>query len=161
MTEPLNFSIRPNLPAVRTEATAIAQRLAENGIPPWRDPIKALDWHDCATESIFEEAAPGDAIDVAEASDGEVCGFIVLRSRKDLMTGEVQGHISDFAVTQAAEGRGAAQTWMTSAEEWARGRGFRCLALDVFAMNHHARAIYARTGFGEQKLKMVKVFSQP
>lgn len=72
MLEPLSFTIRPYQPADREEVTAIAQRLVENGIPPWRDPLKALDWHNRATQSIFEEEAPGDAIYVAAAAPGRL-----------------------------------------------------------------------------------------
>lgn len=160
MTEPLPFSIRPYQPADRAEVTAIAQRLAENGIPPWRDPLKALEWHNRTTESIFEEIAPGDAIKVAAAPDGSLLGFIVLRTNNDFQTGEEQGYVSDFAVAQLAEGRGIAQALMAAAEEWARGRNFRCMALDVFAMNPRARSFYARVGFEEQNVKLVKVLRE-
>ena len=161
MDEPFSYTIRPYQPSDRAEVTAIAQRLVENGIPPWRDPVKALDWHNRATESIFEEGAPGDAVLVAQASSGGLLGFVALRTNQDFQTGEEQGYVSDFAVTQPAEGRGVAQALMAAAEEWALNRKFRFLTLDVFGMNPRARAFYARVGFAEQNLRLVKVLRQP
>jgi GNAT superfamily N-acetyltransferase len=160
MPEPIPFSIRLYQPADREEVTAIAQRLVENGIPPWRDPLQALAWHNRTTEHIFEEEAPGDAMYVA-AAQGGLLGFVALRSNRDFQTDEEQGYVSDFAVTQSAEGRGVAQALMAAAEEWARSRGFRFLSLDVFAMNQRARAFYARSGFAEQNLRLVKVLREP
>jgi ribosomal protein S18 acetylase RimI-like enzyme len=182
MIAPLSFTIRLYQPADREEITAIAQRLAENGIPPWRDPLKALDWHNRTTEHIFEEEAPGDAIYVAEAapgslhglpsslpgspgnllgSPGSLLGFVALRTNRDFQTGEEQGYVSDFAVSQPAEGRGVAQALMAAAEEWARTRQYRFLTLDVFAMNQRARAFYARAGFAEQNLRLIKDLRKP
>ena len=34
-------------------------------------------------------------------------------------------------------------------------RGFHTIALDTFAMNGHARAVYARLGFADETLTMV------
>ena len=160
MLEPLPFTIRLYQPADQEEVTAIAQRLVENGIPPWRDPLKSLDWHNRTTEHIFEEEAPGDAIYVADAAPGGLLGFVALRSNRDFQTGEEQGYVSDFAVTRPAEGRGVAQALMAAAEQWAHSRGFRFLTLDVFAMNQRARAFYARSGFEEQNLRLVKVLRE-
>ena len=157
MSAPDWFQIRLSRPEDRAEIVQIAQRITEFGLPPWRDVQKALAWHDGATEDIFKETEPGDSTFVAAAHNGGLLGFVTLRTNRDFQTGEEQGYVSDFAVTQAAEGRGVAQALMSAAEDWARTRGFRCLALDVFAMNTRARAFYARFGFAEQNLKLVKV----
>ncbi len=157
MNAPEWFHLRPSQPADREEIVQIAQRITEFGLPPWRDPLKAREWHDRATEEIFQENEPGDATLVAEAQSGGLLGFVTLRTNRDFQTGEEQGYVSDFAVSEQAEGRGVASALMAAAEEWARERGYRCLALDVFAMNLRARAFYARSGFAEQNLKLIKV----
>ena len=45
---------------------------------------------------------------------------------------------------------------MEAAEAWTRSRGMRRLVLYVFAGNGHARGFYARLGFGEDSLKLIK-----
>jgi GNAT superfamily N-acetyltransferase len=45
---------------------------------------------------------------------------------------------------------------MERAEAWARIRGFRILALDVFALNTHAHSFYQHLGYVEETLKLIK-----
>jgi ribosomal protein S18 acetylase RimI-like enzyme len=45
---------------------------------------------------------------------------------------------------------------MSAAEEWARGRGYRLLSLDVFADNKRAIELYERRGFRSETFRMVK-----
>ena len=49
-----------------------------------------------------------------------------------------------------------ARALMAEAESWARARGWRILALDVFASNARARSFYQRQGYMEETLKMIK-----
>ena len=64
--------------------------------------------------------------------------------------------MSDLAVAPEAEGRGAGRALMGAAEAWARARGHRRIALDVFAANGRARAVYGRLGYEEDTVKMIK-----
>ena len=45
---------------------------------------------------------------------------------------------------------------MAAAEDWARGRGYRLLSLDVFADNKRAVEFYERRGFRCETFRMVK-----
>jgi ribosomal protein S18 acetylase RimI-like enzyme len=45
---------------------------------------------------------------------------------------------------------------MAAAEDWARGRGYRLLSLDVFADNRRAVDFYRRGGFKTETRRMVK-----
>jgi GNAT superfamily N-acetyltransferase len=93
---------------------------------------------------------------VAE-NQGRILGFIYFYPQADFQTSEVQGYIADFGVDRDQEGQGVGQALLAEVESWCMSRGYRILALDVFAMNMAARAYYARRGFQEQTLKLVKV----
>ena len=48
---------------------------------------------------------------------------------------------------------------MQHAEAWSRDRNLRIVALDVFAHNSGARGFYARLGYQDETLKMIKELS--
>ena len=156
MSEALIFQLRSYQPGDRAEVTLLAERIKENGIPPWRDPQKARAWHDEATQSIFAENEPGDATIVAEAEAGGLLGFVTLRSNRDFLTGEEQGYVSDFAVAQAAEGRGVAGALMSAAEEWALAQGSRRISLNVWLQNERARGLYEHLGYRPETMHYLK-----
>ena len=93
---------------------------------------------------------------IACAEDGKRLGYIHLRPGKDAVTDEPYGYISLLATTKEAEGSGVATRLMTAAEDWARGRGYRLLSLDVFADNRRAVDFYRRGGFKTETRRMVK-----
>lgn len=93
---------------------------------------------------------------IACAEDGQRLGYIHLRPGKDGVTDEPCGYISLLATTKEAEGSGVATRLMTAAEDWARGRGYRLLGLDVFADNRRAVDFYRRGGFKTETRRMVK-----
>lgn len=153
------FMIRKATLADEADILRLAGRFKENGLPPWRDRQKALDWHDREARAILRSQEPDAQVLVAEV-DGCVAGFIYFYSQEDFQTGERQGYIADFVVDEVVEGRGLGVALLAEAEAWSRTNGYRVIALDVFAMNHPARAYYARRGFVEQTLKLVKLLEE-
>jgi GNAT superfamily N-acetyltransferase len=121
-------------------------------------------WHDLAAMEGFQERhmaasfAPveGASTVIACAEDGRKLGYIHLRPGKDGVSDEPCGYVSLIATTKDAEGSGVATRLMTAAEEWARGRGYRLLGLDVFADNRRAVDFYRRGGFKTETRRMVK-----
>jgi GNAT superfamily N-acetyltransferase len=93
---------------------------------------------------------------IACAEDGRRLGYIHLRPARDGVTDEPCGYVSLLATTPEAEGMGVAHRLMEAAEDWARGRGYRLLSLDVFADNTRAVAFYERRGFRSETFRMVK-----
>ena len=90
------------------------------------------------------------------SEDGRRLGYIRLRPATDGVTDEACGYISLLATTPEAEGTGVAARLMAAAEDWARGRGYRLLSLDVFADNKRAVEFYERRGFRCETFRMVK-----
>jgi ribosomal protein S18 acetylase RimI-like enzyme len=97
------------------------------------------------------------AIFVAEDENGKLAGFIHLQAENDYFRNEKYGYISDLAVDASFEGQGIGRKLLDTAEEWARAKGYRLLALYVFSGNRRARQLYEKYGFTEEVIKYVKV----
>lgn len=136
---------------------SLSERFARVGTPGWRDPAKMEQFHQRSGEEVCAAMGdPASLVLVAQARDGTRLGFLYVIPGTDFFTNEPQGYIADVAVSAEAEGRGIGRKLMEQAEVWAREQGFRLLALDVFALNSHARAFYQRLGYVEETLKLVK-----
>jgi GNAT superfamily N-acetyltransferase len=148
-------TLRPATADDRTFIESLSPRLSSVPRPAW---------HDLAAMEGFQERhmaasfAPveGASTFVACDEDGRRLGYIHLRPGKDGVTDEPCGYISLIAATKDAEGSGVATRLMTAAEDWARGRGYRLLSLDVFADNRRAVDFYRRGGFKTETRRMVK-----
>ena len=64
-----------------------------------------------------------------------------------------------IAVTEAAQGTGAGAALLAAAEQWARGRGYTTLTLNVFAGNERARAFYEKHGFDVETVRYTKALA--
>lgn len=135
------------------------------GLAPRLAGVADLSWHSEADLIAFQHrymklafARPKDEIVtlIAENSDATPLGFIHAEASTDSVTLEPCGYVTVLATTEAAEGQGVARRLMEGVEDWARGKGFRLLGLDVFANNARARAFYARMGYAEDSLRLTK-----
>ena len=97
----------------------------------------------------------GSAVLLASSRD-EPLGFVHLETTPEFFTGEPQGYVANLAVEETGEGKGVGKALMEAAEAWTRAQGMRHLTLYVFAGNARARTFYARLGFEEDSLKLVK-----
>lgn len=131
-------------------------RLAEFGPPPWRDAAEMTAAESGVIAEALRAPAADEAIFVAEDGDAQPLGFIHLVTGVDYFTRAAHGHISALVVAHRGEGRGVGRALMGAGEEWARGRNYRLLTLNVFARNSRARDFYERLGYGEDTLKYVK-----
>ena len=135
-----------------------------DGLSPRLSGVPRPAWHNLAAMEGFQDrhmAASFDAVDgaatlIACSGDGRRLGYIRLRPATDGVTDEACGYISLLATTPEAEGTGVAARLMAAAEDWARGRGYRLLSLDVFADNKRAVEFYERRGFRCETFRMVK-----
>ncbi len=136
---------------------SLAERFAHAGMPYWRDPAQMWQFHRRSMQEVSAAISnPDDLVLIAEDGRGLRLGFLHVTQTPDFFTGELQGYISAVAVSEQAEGKGVARALMERAEAWARECGFRILALDVFALNIHARSFYQRLGYVEETLKLIK-----
>jgi GNAT superfamily N-acetyltransferase len=155
-----SLQIRPATADDESILRRLAQRLAETGMPCWRDQAKMMAFYERSIEQIVRSAAQRhhhELVLVAEAAVDGVLGFIHLLGDRSGLTGEPQGYVSALAVAADAEGQGVGKALLAAAEAWARKRGFQHLTLDTFGANVRAREFYAWLGFQEETLKLVKV----
>jgi len=149
--------IRPATAADAAWIMPLAPRLHDFGPPPWRS--RAV--MDQAVARVVERALTGAAADAvvlaAVDASGHGLGFTHVHTASDFFTGETHGHVSDLVVASGAEGRGVGRALMAAAEQWARGRGYRLLTLNVFEENRRARELYTRLGYQPDTTKLVKV----
>lgn len=134
---------------------SLSPRLSNVPRPPWHDLAAMEGFQDRHMAVSFAEAE-GAATLIACSGDGARLGYIHLRPGRDGVTDEPCGYISLLATTREAEGTGVATKLMAAAEDWARGRGYRLLSLDVFADNRRAIDFYQRGGFRSETFRMVK-----
>lgn len=135
---------------------ALAPRMAD---------VADLSWHEARDLAAFQHrfmtaafARPKDETVtlIAEDARGNRLGFVHAESSTDSVTQEPCGYVSLLALTEEAEGRGVARRLMQGVEDWARGKGFRLLGLDVFANNSRARSFYGKLGYQEDSLRLTK-----
>ncbi len=147
--------VRPFLPADRDAVLALAPRLMIN-LPPWRDPDIALAAARRWIAATIESLGPEHAIFVAEDSTGACLGFVSVE-RDTHWTGEAQAYVQELVVAEAVEGQGVGRALMAGVEAWAQAQGFHAVELDTGVANTRARAFYARLGYAEESVKLVKM----
>ena len=99
------------------------------------------------------------AVYVAE-EDGERVGFcIVADDLPDEVTELSQSFVAYMAVVPAARGRGIAGRLIAAAEDGARARGRRYLALMVTEENAAARRAYDRAGYRTERRYLCKTLA--
>lgn len=125
-------------------------------LPPWRRR------GDCA-EGVRQdlgrhltEQPPGSHVFVAENDDGERVGFIHLQLVHDFFVRVQNCHISDLAVARGHDGKGVGSALLAYAERFGREHRCRHVQLAVFPGNTRARALYERSGFGVEMVRMMK-----
>lgn len=148
------------MPGDRPVILALIPRLRAFGDPPFRTP----EAHDRAEGGTLERALENPSADsvvyVAELNELGIVGVAYSHAATDFC-GERHGHLSILAVSENVEGHGVGRALIEATEEWARSREFRLLTLNVFAVNHHARAVYERVGFVPDMIRYTKELTPP
>lgn len=152
--------IRPAEDGDRDFMFALAPRLAEVADLPWHDGQDLIDFQHRYMRAAFARPKAETVTLIAEAPDGERLGYVHAEAATDSVTLEPCGYVTVLALIPTAEGRGLADRLMAGVEDWARGKGFRLLGLDVFANNQRARAFYRRLGYQEDSLRLTKPLAQ-
>lgn len=158
MTRPQRppLAIRPAEARDLSFVLALVPRLVALDLPRWRDAEAIRRHSERLLREALEDPTEGTDVLVAEDANGPL-GFVHVETVRDFFNGEEQGYVANLAIARAAEGRGVGRALMDAAEQWTRSRGMRRMSLYVFASNEHARGFYARVGYAEDSLKLVKV----
>jgi GNAT superfamily N-acetyltransferase len=151
----ITITLRPAAVDDRPFIDGLSARLSGVPAPAWHDTAAMEGFQDRHMAASFAPVEGAETL-IACAADGRRLGYMHLRPAKDGVTDEPCGYISLLATTAEAEGTGVAARLMSAAEDWARGRGYRLLSLDVFADNRRAVDFYERRGFRSETFRMVK-----
>ena len=144
--------------ATATDLAAVmtlVPRLAATGSPPGRDAAQIQQSDAQSVKRALTAPASGEALFVAE-EQGELLGFIHLKTVVDYFSQEPIAHNSDVVVAATAEGKGVGKALMSSAEDWARTCGYTMVQLHVLTDNTRARSMYERLGYSAEWLKYIK-----
>jgi ribosomal protein S18 acetylase RimI-like enzyme len=146
--------IRPATPNDETALMALASRMANFELPPWR---AASEITDADGRDMVKAVAAGDpehTVVIAER-EGAAAGCLYVLVATDFF-GRRHAHISVIVTSAAAEGTGVGRALMAYAEGWGQAKGLPLLTLNVFAANGQARRFYEKTGFEVEMLKYAK-----
>lgn len=149
---PIRPAIAADLPFIHD----LAPRLAGVADLPWRSAEEVMRFQRSFMHETLEAPKPGAVTLVAEDEAGTFLGFVHVEPMLDIFTDRIAAYIPLLAVSDAAEGQGVAGALMAAVEDWAKRQGYASLSLDVFASNARGRAFYARLGYGEETLRLVK-----
>jgi len=135
---------------------ALTRRLGEVLLPPWRSPAEvAASDHELLREAV-RSAAPDTLIRIVEDVRGNRLGYTLVTTKVDYFTREPHAYVENLVLVPEAEGRGIARILMADAEAWARSRGFRRVALNVFVTNQKAIGLYQHLGYRPELVRYLK-----
>ena len=135
---------------------ALVPRFVDFTLPPWRRRHECIEGIRKDLLRHLEDQPANSYLFVAEDADGERVGFIHLQRTADFFTGRSNCHVSDLAVLPQYEGNGVGQALLLHAEDWAREHHCQLVTLAVFPGNERARALYERSGYAPDLLRLAK-----
>ena len=153
--DPAGVQIRDARPEDHEFILGLVPHLHAFGPPPWRDARQMTAVDERVIREALEGRWPGSSVLVAEDGRGQRVGFIHLCDEQDYYGGPC-GHVGDVVVAPEARGQGVGKALLAAGEQWARGRGYRLLTLNVFLGNEKARALYEDLGFRPETVRHVK-----
>lgn len=135
----------------------LVPRFVNFPLPAWRRRNECIEGIRRDIDHHLQDEPPNSFVFVAEdADDGEQAGFIHLQKVQDFFNGRTNCHISDLAVAESYENRGAGRALLDHAHDWAREHGCHLITLAVFPGNERARKLYDAYGFDVDLVRMAK-----
>jgi GNAT superfamily N-acetyltransferase len=151
----MSMTIRTLTPDDHDYVVQTARRFAAFGPPPWRTAMEVVEGEVRCLDDFFDGRMPDCGLFIAER-DGDRLGFAFVEPHVDYFSQATFAHLGMIAVTEAAEGSGAAAALLATAEQWGRARGYPALTLNVFDGNTRARAFYEKSGFRIETVRYTK-----
>jgi GNAT superfamily N-acetyltransferase len=148
--------VRPGVPADIGWALALAAEMARFGLPPWRDHDVFVEQCRTSLRSSLAGDDPRDVVLIAVDARDEPLGLVHLVVRPDANTGRDAVHLDEVVVEPDHQGGGVGSFLVAEAEQWAGDRGAIAMVLAVFQGNTAGRRFYARHGFGDDIVRLVK-----
>jgi GNAT superfamily N-acetyltransferase len=148
--------IRPATPDDTDFILSLVPRFVDFELPKGRRKRETMGAIRADIERALREAPPGDHFFVSEDSSGQRSGFLHLQVQRDFFSGKRACHVADLAVAPGHDGHGIGRGLLAHSETWARKNRCKLLTLAVFPGNTRAHALYERSGFTADLLRMAK-----
>jgi ribosomal protein S18 acetylase RimI-like enzyme len=152
----MTIRIRTYEPSDHEFILSLVSRFSGFELPEWRQRDEIDNRNRTTLEKMLKQPKPDSAIFIADDENAGPAGFVHLETENDYFREEKYGYISDLAVDISYEGQGIGRMLLKAAEDWAGEKGYRLLALHVFAGNTHAQHLYEKNGFKPEVIKYVK-----
>ncbi|HEX6818776.1 MAG TPA: GNAT family N-acetyltransferase [Ktedonobacterales bacterium] len=152
------WRVRQAVPEDRAFLEEIAPRLTI-GIAPWIDPTRMLTTMRGYLLFDLEKMEDDSTVFIAVGEDDKPVGVATVNSNFHF-TDEPQAYLGELAVREEVEGQGVASALLEAVELWARRRGLPWIALETGSRNTRARDFYARHGYEEESVRLVKPLSE-
>ena len=152
------WRVRQAVPEDRAFLEEIAPRLTI-GIAPWIDPTRMLTTMRGYLLFDLEKMEDDSTVFIAVSEDDQPVGVATVNSNFHF-TDERQAYLGELAVREEVEGQGVASALLEAVELWARRRGLPWIALETGSRNTRARDFYARHGYEEESVRLVKPLSE-
>ena len=152
------WRVRQAVPEDRAFLEEIAPRLTM-GIAPWIDPTRMLTTMRGYLLFDLEKMEDDSTVFIAVGEDDQPVGVATVNSNFHF-TDEPQAYLGELAVREEVEGQGVASALLEAVELWARRRGLPWIALETGSRNTRARDFYARHGYEEESVRLVKPLSE-
>lgn len=91
---------------------------------------------------------------MADGPDQAIWGVAHVLQMTDPLAADGHPHLETLAVAEAAEGRGVASALIETSAQRARELGGELFTLHVYTGNARAQALYERSGFQPEWLRM-------
>ena len=148
--------IRPASPDDTAFILSLTPRFVAFELPKGRRKRETVAAIRADVERALREAPPGDHFFVSVDSHEQRTGFLHLQVQRDFFSGVRACHVADLAVASGHDGRGIGGALLAHAETWAKQHRCKLLTLAVFPGNTRAHALYERTGFSADLVRMAK-----
>lgn len=152
------WRVRQAVPEDRAFLEEIAPRLTM-GIAPWIDPNRMLTTMRGYLLFDLEKMEDDSTVFISVGEDDKPVGVATVNSNFHF-TDERQAYLGELAVSEEVEGQGVASALLEAVEHWARQRGLPWIALETGSRNIRARDFYARHGYEEESVRLVKPLSK-
>jgi ribosomal protein S18 acetylase RimI-like enzyme len=152
----ISFNIRAATAGDTDFILSLVPRLVEFELPKGRNRRQCATAIRADIARALRDAPPSEAFFVAVNASGERAGFLRLQIQRDFFSGVRTCHVSDLVVAPRHDGEGIGRALLACAQRWAKRHRCKLLTLAVFPGNIRARALYERSGFTTDLLRMTK-----
>ncbi|MEE9333215.1 MAG: N-acetyltransferase [Granulosicoccaceae bacterium] len=152
----MSFTIREATPKDADAMNALLPLLANFDIPAGRNPDDLWMGDRVMLESWLKGEAPDTFTLVAADESDAVVGLALVTMREEMLSHEPSSHLEVLAVSDKVHRQGLGRRLIEACEKEAKALGAGSMTLHVFANNTNARALYNKTGFGEEIIRCYK-----